>query len=116
MRLSRALLDMDAETLTFLFSEFVEQSSLDVTSITLRNMCDGCAASFPETFRLTTNSTTESVDGLIIVVDLGILDMNEIKKLSVLAESSSTTYLALLPTVIVDMNNVPTPQTYDTDT
>ena len=100
-------LDMNTGELTLMFSETVNASLLDVMQITFLNMPENSTQSYS----LTDVSYTESDDWPVIVVIIGDNDLNEIKRMNMLAIGDDTTYLNLTMYTIrdaFDNMNVPT--------
>ena len=104
-------LDMDTTTLVLYFSETVNVSSLDISQLTLH----------PSQFDNTTNSSyrllpsfeypqgtvTRSPNGPVIVLDLGQMDSNNIKRIETLATSSSVAFITITSDAIQDMVGLP---------
>ena len=102
-------LDIDSGELTLIFSETVDVSSLDVSQITLQN---DVASSVEDRLSFTPGNTSfetfsTSSDGPIVLVEIGSIDLNEIKRLTQLATSNDTTYITLSDTAINDTNGNP---------
>ena len=103
-------LDMTSTTLTLVFNETVNSDSLNVSQITLQhdNTSSSGYHSSPYTLTPSINETyTSSDDDYIIVIHLGPIDRNEIKRRRNLAISLDTTWLVATPFAIFDMNNNP---------
>ena len=101
-------LDMDASQLTLTFNETVNSSSLRVEYLTLQNsnlsnMLD--YHSSPYSLTPGEGETHTSYNSHIIVINLGPIDRNEIKRRQNLAVGINTTFLALMPEAIRDMND-----------
>ena len=99
-------LDMNTGELFLTFSETVNVSSLDVSEITLQA---DVASPFFDQLRFTPGNTTfdtssVSPDWPVITVDIGITDLNEIKRLTQLATSNITTFITLSNLAINDMS------------
>ena len=94
-------LNMNTGQLILTFTETVNTSLLDVTEILLLNM----EVNETQLYNLTTNSSTDSEDWPIIVVNIGLVDLNEIKRMNSLAISNETTYLTLSVYTIRDAFN-----------
>ena len=89
-------LDLTSEELTLSFSETVEALKLQVDEITLVSASDS--------YTLTrAASSTRSPDGTSLVVDLGLDDLNEIKRKPGLAVNKATTLLSLTAQAVQDM-------------
>ena len=97
-------LDLNEGKLILSFSETVDRSSLNVTSIVLQH--DQVQSSDPQLFhRLANRSRSTSEDGVTIVIDLHATDLNEVKRLPALASTINNTYLTLSSSAINDMNS-----------
>lgn len=99
-------LDMNTGVLFFTFSETVNVSSLDVSEITLQA---SDASPFMDQLSFTPGNTSfdtfsVSPDWPMIEIQIGISDLNEIKRLAQLATSNLTTYVILTTLAIADMN------------
>ena len=99
-------LDMDTNTLTLYLSESVNTSTLNVSDITLQSYY------FINTYNTTRqqytlqSAATTSSNGPTIVLNLGYTDMNEIKKLTLIATRSDNTYLSLGAQAVLDMSRL----------
>jgi hypothetical protein len=91
-------LDMNAKTVTLNFTDSVKVSTLSVPQITLLN-ADGSAA-----YTLA-SSTSTSIDGKAIVINLSITDFNAITDTSGLCSSLSNSYITLTSSAIKGLNN-----------
>ena len=98
-RLLRFSANLNFETLTLNFDEPVNASSLDTTGITLLSEQSGSS-----TFTLTEGSNTSSENGLQIVINFSVDDLNEIKFLEALFVDIDSSYVAIEPIAIADMN------------
>ena len=102
------VLDLNTGELTISFSETVRTSSLDVSGIVLQSS-PGESLNETSFVRLTSSvefplgSFSFSDNGSTIIVQLGSLDLNEIKRLPNLGTDRSNTYLAIDNNTIVDM-------------
>ena len=117
-RLVNYTLDMDTTTLTLTFDETVNATSLDVTYISLQNGNSSSADYHSSPYNLTPgeNETyTSSDNDYIIVIHLGPLDRNEIKRRQLLAINRETTWLTIDSKTIVDMNSNPVVDIHDGD-
>ena len=102
------VLDVNRGELIISFSETVRTSSLDVSGIVLQSTP---AESLNETsfVRLTSNvefplgSSSFSDNGSSIIIQLGSLDLNEIKRLPNLGTERNNTYMSIDNDTIVDM-------------
>ena len=92
-------IDLNNGTLTLYFSETVRASSLNATQITLLNNEDGIA------YSLSVDSTARDVNLENITIDIGLDDLNNIKRLSTLAIDRNTTFLAITSSTIRDMKD-----------
>ena len=98
-------LDMDSTTLILTFNETVNTSSLDVSHITIQHNTTSSTDYHSSPRSLTPHQThTLSDNGHVVVIHLGPLDRNEIKRRQNLAISEGTTYLTGTPLAIRDMN------------
>lgn len=95
--LSSWQLDMDAETLTMVYDEPVDVSTLLVGQITLQ-----ATAASGNTYTLT-DSSTASGDGTTIVIDLSATDVLAIKVDTSLAIAQASSWLFMSATTIDDM-------------
>ena len=99
-------LDMNTGEITLTFSETVNASLLDVTQITFLNLPENET----QLYSLTDVSFTDSEDWPIIVVTIGDDDLNELKRMNILAIDNETTYLNLtMYTVRDSFNNMNIP-------
>ena len=101
-------LDLDADTLTFSFSETVNVlSTLRIGDIELLSEPDENRFSDPRIHVLgqdTNNTFSDDVYSPIVTIQLGRLDLNVIKQVTLLATNENNTYLSLLATAVADMN------------
>ena len=97
-QLVRFNIDLTAQTMLLYFSEPVNASSFNPSGITLVSGPGGNSS-----YKLTAGNTSSS-DGTIILVNLDVYDLNRIKALETLAISLQTTYIAIQPFTIADMN------------
>ncbi|GMH59898.1 hypothetical protein TrRE_jg13421, partial [Triparma retinervis] len=102
-------LDMNAATLTINFNEPVVASSFDPTKVTLHGASDGTLSGV-QSYTLTSASSTSSVNGMQIVVDIesnGGLDQDfdEIQHLRQLATDASDTFLSITKEAVIDMSS-----------
>ncbi len=102
-------LDLNSGELTLIFSETVDVSSLDVSEIILQN---DVASPLEDQYGLTPgNSSFETIstspDNPIVLIQLGSIDLNEIKRRIQLATSNETSYLTLSSRAITDTNQNP---------
>ena len=96
-------LDMNTGTLVLSFSESVEVSSLEITSVSLQGSKNYTDTSI---YRLK-NAKTSSCNAPFITLQLSDEDMNEIKKDTLIATSSFTTFISIESTTVNDMNKNP---------
>ena len=94
-------LDLTNEILTLVFNETVDVGSLNVTYLELRS---SLYISNDTTRYSLRSSMSVSVDGPVVMIDLDVEDLNEIKRLFLLAVSRNTTYLYIFPEAINDTN------------
>ena len=102
------ILDINSGELIISFSETVRTSSVDVSGITLQsdrsenlNETDYVTLTNSEEFPL--GSTSFSDNGSTIIVHLGSIDLNEVKRLVSLGTESNNTYISIRNNTIVDM-------------
>ena len=95
-------LDMNMGLLHLSFSETVRVSTLHAPSFTFQNSNDSSNISYT-----LMNGTSLSSNGPEVTLIIPVLDLNNIKRFSMLATSVEDTYLTIEPTAIVDMNNNP---------
>ena len=114
-------LDLTAETLTLSFDESVLHSSLVVNNIQIQDsrMANESQAVYQLTLRTAMqplgSRLRTTMDGTIMVVELGADDLNALKLNTNLAISNETTYLATVDNLLFDMNNnslVPVDETW----
>ena len=102
-------LDLNDEILMLTFDETVNVSSLNFSGLTLLSN----STSLPEEFWSLNggdpplHSYSLSPNQPVIVIEIGYNDINEIKRLSLLATSNQSSYLSIAPAAILDMNNNP---------
>ena len=94
-------LDMNTGCLNLTFSETVNASSLNISSITFRNRND---SSFTASLMLQ-SSSVEQNDSVILVVKLSDEDLNLLKFEETLASFSNNTYLRLSSNAVSDMSD-----------
>ena len=99
-------LNIDSFELFLTFTETVDVLTLNVSAISLQ---PSSSSSPSEQFSFTAGNTSDvtfstSRDWPEIVINIGVDDMNEIKRRTDLATSNITTYLTLRPHAILDMN------------
>uniref|UniRef100_A0A1X7V1F8 Uncharacterized protein n=1 Tax=Amphimedon queenslandica TaxID=400682 RepID=A0A1X7V1F8_AMPQE len=100
-------LDLNSGIISLTFSETVDSTSIDVSTIQLLAGPDDL---FNETvsYSLTPGSLpigtqTLSSNSSLIIVSLGSTDLNEIKRLSELATEEANTYISITNNTIIDM-------------
>ena len=91
-------LDLDANTLTLQFSEALNQTTFDLSSITLHSNYSGNVT----VLELTEPEKFEVIDFHIVHIDLGFDDVNAIKALQTLAIDNATTFLTATDHLIQD--------------
>ena len=97
-------LNMNTTTLTLIFNETVNASSLDV-SIQHSSQSSSSYHSSPLYLTPGDNEThTSSDNGHVLVVHLGPTDHNELKRRNNLAISNDTTFLVAAPAALIDMS------------
>ena len=99
-------LDMDTNTLTLYLSESVDTSTLDVSNITLQSYYFTNTLNNTHQQYTLQSSTTTSPNGPTIVLTLGYTDMNEIKKLTLIATRPDNTFLSLRAQTVSDMSGL----------
>ena len=95
-------LDMNNKILTLYFSETVNGSSLNITSLTLYE--EPTEYDNVEHYTLQSSTTTTLYDS-IVIVKISDDDFNEIKKLTNLATNDDNTYLSITSYAIMDTND-----------
>ena len=95
-------LDMNGVTLILEFSETVNVSSIDFTSITLVDSTDP----FPQTYTLL-GGETALANGPTVVIQFIKEDEDNLKRIDGLATSANNTYLVIRSDTIVDMDGNP---------
>ena len=99
-------LDMNTGILTLILSETINVSSISVNELTFYNN-----AGSEENYTLTSSTFAVSMNDPTLVLQIGIQDLNEIKKNTLLTQSSFSTFLSLMSDFIRDMNgNMNTPE------
>ncbi|XP_065886866.1 uncharacterized protein [Dysidea avara] len=93
-------LDFTAQTLTLYFNETVDRPTLDVTEITLCN--SNTSSTSTMTYTLTNVSTSQSENKAVIDIDLGLEDLNELKRMANLATTINDTFIHLTNLTISD--------------
>ena len=93
-------LDFGLGTLNMNFSEPIDNSTVIVTAFTLQNQSSGIT---PDSFQLTTDSQVVGPSDDMIIIRIGIQDLNAIKSISDLATSILTTYLSFTSATAQDM-------------
>ena len=94
-------LDMDSGVMIITFNEFVNESSLDLTQLTLRSSRSVVNA---QVYTLTNTATTLSFTGTVATLQLSVSDLNSIKVRRQLAISNVTTFLQASSEAVLDMN------------
>ena len=94
-------LDMNVGCLNLTFTETVNASSLNITSIVFQNGNN----TFSNTSHSLKSSITNQNDSVILVVKLSDEDLNLLKFENTLASFPNNTYLRLLSDALVDMSN-----------
>ena len=105
-RLLEFELDLNNETLTLIFSETVNVDTLSVMDIQLQSTANA-TSSFDPVFTFTDESFSTSINGTVVVVRIGLNDLNLLKQLAHLAINNDTTFLSLSRNAISDMNSNP---------
>jgi hypothetical protein len=99
-------LDLHDRTITLRFSETVKAMSLAVGELTVQSMPNGNNGAVEER-TLTDVSSTSSVNGPVIVVDIGDADFDEIARLKGLATEVGNTFVRITESLITDTAVVP---------
>ena len=104
-------LNLTSNKLYLTFSETVDVSTLSVKYLVIQANASLSMTSIPPVHMTPGNTSlatsSASQNWLVIVIDLGTIDLNEIKRLRPLATSNITTFLSLTNQTIVDMNGNP---------
>jgi hypothetical protein len=97
-------LDMDTNTLEFVFDEPVNATSLSATSIALQSATNSPSASYT----LTGSDSSSANNGRVVSVVMTTGDVNAVKALSGLVRDQATSNVAVSSSMIADMagNNV----------
>ncbi|KAL5489594.1 hypothetical protein EMCRGX_G018704 [Ephydatia muelleri] len=94
-------LNINTSQLVLRFNETVNRQSLYTAAITLQSSRN---TSGPlNTFTLTAHSSSLSSNSTSVTVDIGAVDLNNLKKLTAVATSINNTYLSLNYSAIADM-------------
>ena len=93
-------IDMNSLRMGLTFTETMNASSLDISTISLHQL----SSIGGEYFTFTLNSLTTSLYSTVVNIEIGREDANEIKRLSLLAQSQNSTYLSITYKTIEDMN------------
>jgi len=93
---------MDAGHLTLTFSETVRTNTLNVGAIRIQSTLDLANG----VSHVLTTSSSSSVNGPIIVVQLSIADSNELKRILGLARSQASTFVSITNACIRDMGGL----------
>ena len=102
-------LDLNSNLLVLSFTEAVNVSTLDISQIALHSVQFGndtnssYSLQQQQGFDHPLGSVTRSSDGPIVRLDLGQVDLNEIKRIQALAVDRSSTFLSISPSGIADM-------------
>ena len=96
---------IDRGTITLVFSEAINVTSLDLRELTLQNTQNGSESS--EVYRLTGGDLNPAVTGVTIVVTLTKYDTDNLKELTFLGTTVNDTFISFPDTLIADMNNNP---------
>ena len=96
-------LDLNTGILTISFSETVDVSTFEVEEIMLQNQ--QVLSNVTTVFVLTDSSNTNSLNGPVVVVELGESDLNTIKRLDTLAVGNDSTYLSFSEELVSDMSD-----------
>ena len=92
-------LDMDTGILTLIFSETINVSSISISQLTLYDN-----AGSEENYTLTSSTVAVSMNDPTVDLQIGIQDLNEIKKNTLLTQFSFSTFLSLTSDFLRDMN------------
>ena len=98
-------LNLNSSELVLRFNETVNRESLNVESITIQHAEESSGPLF--TLMLTQNiSSSLSPNDTYIIVDIGLFDLNNLKRLIEVATSRNNTYLSINSSMIDDMNEI----------
>ena len=103
--LSNYTMNMTSGELYLTFSDTVNLTTFDPTSITIQN--DQNVSIDYHYYRLTGGMSTRSDDGLIVTLTLTIDDLNAVKRNTNISVSRDTTYIAIEEGAIEDLSNNP---------
>ena len=95
-------LDLNLGTLSITFDEYVNETSTDLTQVTLRSSQNQVSSEF---YTLTNTASRVSFTGTIVVFQLSAADQNAIKARRMLAISNTTTFLEATANAVRDMSN-----------
>ena len=96
---------IDRGSITLVFSEAVNITSLDLTDLTLQNTPNISEAS--ETYTLTGGDLNPTITGVTVNVTLTKFDTDNLKELTYLGTTINDTYISFPDTLVVDMNDNP---------
>ena len=94
-------LNLNEGTLSLHFSETVNADSLFISEVTLLAYPNATN----DSFTFTASSMTYSINGTTLIVNISQVDLDDIKRLSMLAIDNSTSYLSLTSKALTDMNS-----------
>ena len=94
-------LDMNLGTLMLYFSETIDPTTLDVVQVALQYAQDSTGSVYSHVL---SGGFTTGEPAPVILVELNIPDLNEIKRISQLAVSSDTTFIRVTQGAVQDMN------------
>ena len=100
-------LNMTSTTLILTFNETVNASSLDVSEIAIQHFTTSSPFYHSSPLYLTPGTHTDSDNGHILIVHLGPIDRNELKRRTNLGISNDTTYLVATLAALSDMRGNP---------
>ena len=103
-RLLEFELNLNNETLTLIFSETVNVDTLSVSDIQLQSTANASSSS-AAVFIFTNESFSSSINGTVVVIEIGLDDLNRLKQLTHLAINNDTTFLSLARNTVADMNS-----------
>lgn len=97
-------LDMNTGIITLMFSDPVNMTTLDATSLVLQSTVTRVTGQW---YGLTSSSNSaQSLIPTSIIVSLSVFDLNHIKKIRPLAKSITSTYLAATSSLVKGLNGV----------
>ena len=98
-------IDMDSAILNLTFSETVDISSLDITSISLQDSRNITASATLGSYTLTSSTVSSLLSNTLIQLQLSNTDLYSIQNVSSLATNAGNTFISVLSTAISDNDN-----------